>query len=58
MFVDMRKLRVQWNPQIEQDVDAVTNSKSPFYDEELTNEIIKQYKTIDNFTKYMKTQIK
>ena len=54
----MKKLKVVWQPQIEQDVDAVTNPRSPFYNLELTDEIINNYKTIDNFVKYMKTQIK
>ena len=32
----MRKLRVQWTPDINQDIDAITSKNSPFYNEELT----------------------
>ena len=47
----MRKLRVQWTPDINQDIDAITSKNSPFYDEEITNDIIKKYGSIDNFRK-------
>ena len=45
----MSKLRVQWTPDINQDIDAITSKNSPFYDEEITNDIIKKYGSIDNF---------
>ena len=47
----MSKLRVQWTPDINQDIDAITSKNSPFYDEEFTNDIIKKYGSIDNFRK-------
>ena len=47
----MRKLRVQWTPDINQDIDAITSKNSPFYNEEFTNDIIKKYGSIDNFRK-------
>ncbi len=47
----MSKLRVQWTPDINQDIDAITSKNSPFYDEEITNDIIKKYGSIDNFRK-------
>ena len=42
----MNKLRVQWTPDINQDLDAITNKNSPFYDK-----IIKKYGSVDNFRK-------
>ncbi len=50
----MNKLRVQWTPDINQDIDATTSKNSPFYNEELTNDIIKKYGSIDNFRKQLK----
>ena len=47
----MSKLRVQWTPDINQDIDAITSKNSTFYDEEITNDIIKKYGSIDNFRK-------
>ena len=47
----MSKLRVQWTPDINQDIDAITSKNSPFYDEEIMNDIIKKYGSIDNFRK-------
>tara|TARA_R110001606_G_scaffold12731_1_gene55865 strand:+ start:141 stop:329 length:189 start_codon:yes stop_codon:yes gene_type:complete len=47
----MSKLRVQWTPDINQDIDAITSKNSPFYDEEITNDIIKKYGSIDSFRK-------
>ena len=49
----MRKLKAKWNP----DIDAVTNPKSPFYDEDLTNKIIEKYGTIDKFRKEMESEV-
>ncbi len=49
----MNKLRVQWTPDINQDIDATTSKNSPFYNEELTNDIIKKYGSIDNFRKQL-----
>ena len=31
----MSKLRVQWTPDINQDIDAITSKNSPFYNEEI-----------------------
>lgn len=53
----MRKLKAKWNPDINQDIDAVTNPKSPFYDEELTTKIIEKYGSVDNFRKEMKKEV-
>ena len=47
----MSELRVQWTPDINQDIDAKTSNNSQFYDEEITNDIIKKYGSIDNFRK-------
>jgi hypothetical protein len=47
----MKKLRVIWTPDINQDIDAITNQKSPFYDKELTKDLIKKYGSIDNLRK-------
>jgi len=47
----MRKLKAQWTPDINQDIDAITNKNSPFYDKKLTEKIIKKYGSIDNFRK-------
>jgi hypothetical protein len=44
----MKKLRVRWTPDINQDIDAITDKKSPFYNEKLTRDLIKKYGSIDN----------
>jgi hypothetical protein len=54
---NMKKLKVKWNPEINQDIDAVTNPKSQFYDEDLTNKIIEKYGTIDKFRKVMESEV-
>jgi superoxide dismutase len=51
MKTKMNRLRVQWTPDINQDIDAITNKNSPFYDKKLTEEIIKKYGSVDNFRK-------
>jgi hypothetical protein len=57
MTNNMKKLKVKWNPEINQDIDAVTNPKSQFYDEDLTNKIIEKYGTIDKFRKVMESEV-
>jgi hypothetical protein len=47
----MKKLRVRWTPDTNQDIDAITNKKSPFYDKDLTKNLIKKYGSIDNLRK-------
>ena len=47
----MGKLRVRWTPDINQDIDALTEKNSPFYDEELTQKILSEYGSIENFRK-------
>ncbi len=42
-------MKVKWTPDIHQDVDALTSQNSPFYSEKLTNKIIEQYGSIENF---------
>lgn len=54
----MKKIKAKWNPDINQDIDAITNSKSPFYDEELTSKIIEKYDSVDNFRKEMEKEVK
>ena len=43
-----KKIRVRWTPDVNQDIDAITSKNSPFYDEELTKDLIKKYGSIDN----------
>ena len=50
----MKKLRATWTPEIDQDIDAITSENSPFYDKDLTEWIIKEYGSIDNFRKFKK----
>jgi hypothetical protein len=45
----MKKMRVQWTPDLDQDLDSITTKCSPFYDEELTNQLITDYGSIENF---------
>lgn len=45
----MRKLKLRWEISIEQDLDGLTNIDSPFYDKELTDEIIEKHGSIDNY---------
>lgn len=46
-----KKLKAQWTPDINQDIDAITSKDSPFYDEELTNRLVEKYGSIDNLRK-------
>lgn len=45
----MKKIKVQWTPSPIQDLDAMTNPKSPFYDKEFTDKIISTHGSIDKF---------
>lgn len=45
------KLKVIWKPQFEQDFAAITNPNSPFYDEKFVNEILEDYRNIEEFIK-------
>lgn len=47
MLFMSKKLKVRWTPDINQDIDAITSENSPFYDEELTKELIKKFGSID-----------
>jgi superoxide dismutase len=49
----MKKLRVRWTLDINQDIDAITSKNSPFYDKKLTKDLIKKHGSIDNFRKEM-----
>ena len=49
----MRKIKVQWTPTINNDIDAVTSKNSPFYDKELTNKILEQFGSIDDYKKLL-----
>lgn len=51
-----KKLRAIWNPDICQDIDAVTSPNSPFYDKDITERIIKEHGTIEKYKKYMKSK--
>lgn len=39
----MKKLKVVWNIDPRQDIDAVTSPKSPFYEEQLTKEFEQKF---------------
>lgn len=47
----MRKMRVQWTPDLEQDLDTMTTKGSIMYDEEYTNKIIEEFGSIENYKK-------
>ncbi len=47
----MKKIKVVWRPDLEQDFKALTNPNSPFYDEKYTKKILKKYGTLDHFKK-------
>lgn len=49
----MKKLRVTWVPDINQDIDTVTEKNSPFYDDEITQRILSEHGSIENFKIYM-----
>jgi len=45
----MKKMRVQWTPDLDQDLDSITTKGSLFYNEKLTNQLINDYGSIENF---------
>lgn len=45
----MEKIKIKWDIDINQDIDAATNPKSPFYDKKLSTEIVEKYGSIDKF---------
>lgn len=47
----MRKMKVQWTPDLEQDLDTMTTKGSIMYDEEYTNKIIEEFGSVDNYKK-------
>jgi len=47
----MRKVRVTWTPDLEQDLDTMTTKGSIMYDEEYTNDIIKRFGSVENYKK-------
>lgn len=53
-----KKLKVSWDPDINQDIDAITSKNSPFYDKELTKALIKKYGSIDNLRKELNNENK
>lgn len=58
MNKESKKLKVSWKPNINQDIDALTNENSPFYDKELTRNLLEKYGTIDDARKELIKQIK
>lgn len=50
----MRKLKAKWSPNINQDIEALTENNSPFYDDDTTKSLIVKYGSIENFKKYFK----
>jgi hypothetical protein len=51
---NMRKLKAKWSPNINQDIEALTENNSPFYDDDTTKSLIVKYGSIENFKKYFK----
>jgi hypothetical protein len=47
----MSKIKIRWDQSFNQTLDSLTNPNSPFYDEEFTNKMIKQYGSIEEFLK-------
>jgi hypothetical protein len=47
----MRKMKVQWTPDLEQDLDTMTTKGSIMYDEDCTNKIIEKFGSVDNYKK-------
>lgn len=45
------KMKVKWTPNLEQDLDAITNKNSPFYDEEVTSILLERFGSIENYKK-------
>lgn len=45
----MKKLKIKWTPDLSQDLDAMTTPGFIMYDEKLTNELIEEYGSIQNF---------
>lgn len=43
------KLKLRWMPDLEQDLDAMTTKGTLFYDEKLTQRIIDDYGSVENF---------
>lgn len=42
-----KKIRIKWDPSLEQDFDALTTESSMWYDKELAEAYIKQYGSIE-----------
>jgi superoxide dismutase len=47
------KLKVKWTPDIKQDIDALTTPTSFVYNKKITEKIIKQFGSVDNFKNIM-----
>lgn len=47
--ISNNKLKAKWTPDLDQDLDSATLKNSPFYDQELSDAIIKKYGSIQNF---------
>jgi len=41
--------KVKWTPDLEQDLDAMTTKGSLVYDEKLTQQLVDDYGSVDNF---------
>lgn len=48
---NMRKMKVKWTPDLEQDLDTMTTKGSIMYDEEFTNKIIEEFGSVENYKK-------
>jgi len=46
-----KKLKASWNPQFNQDFDAITTPNSLCYNKEYTESIIKEYGSVENYKK-------
>ena len=39
----IRKIKVHWEPRLDQDIEALCSPNSPFYDSEVANELEEKY---------------
>lgn len=52
----VKKIAINWTPNMLQDINALTSKNSPFYSEELTKDIINQYGSIAQGKKQLKAK--
>jgi len=47
----MKKIKARWVPDIQEDLRALTDKASPFYDKDITDDIVNRYGSVENYKK-------